>query len=422
LVWILSKLQHDIDKLNTTINARKRAKDELEQRYGDIKKIHYQREIELDEANRRAKNILARIGANKDQLKTDKVIKEKERDVINARISEIDKALNELPKKALTEAYLIATTLTKTFSSKEFPDKPFDVLIIDESSMAPLPYVFWAASKALTFITIVGNFKQLPPICVSDDGVSKKWLGRSIFEIIGINSVKDAFNDKRISLLDTQYRMAPKIADILNTLFYEDKLKNSPSTEKLILEDDLSGQNHLIFVNTSSLNPWCSQLSAGGRFNIYNALVSAALAFKLLPHLDIDEKIGIISPYRAQARLIDKIAKDWSIQDRIRVDTVHRFQGGEEKIIILDCVEGPGAKCWSMLDDQRPDSEAQLLLNVALTRAKCKMILVGHKDYLFSSLNKNSILTRIIDLICSNGVEISSKMLVDSYLATDFDK
>jgi superfamily I DNA and/or RNA helicase len=149
-------------------------------------------------------------------------------------------------------------------------------------------------------------------------------------------------------------------------------LSDAPSTKELILNDTLSDENSLVVVDTSTINPWCSRLSIGGRFNIYSALVSASVARKLFEENSVD-RIGIVTPYRAQARLIDKIARDWGIRDGMRINTVHSFQGGEEPVIVLDCVEGPGVSKWSMLDDQRPDSDAPLLLNVALTRAKYKV-------------------------------------------------
>ena len=356
-----------------------------------------------------------------DKIKAEKQAKESRRDVINSRIAEIDKTLEEIQKRALSESKLVATTLTKTYVSKQFPDQPFDVLIVDESSMAPLPHVFWAVGRVISFTTIVGDFKQLPPICVSDEVMARKWLGRSIFDILQITSVQDASVDERVSLLDTQYRMNPSIADVPNRLFYEGLLKNGPGTVGYWLKDSMSGKSALVAVDTSAINPWCSRLSTGGRFNIYSALVSTALARKVLGETS-EGKVGIVTPYRAQARLVSKIAKDWGILDRLRIDTVHRFQGGEEAAIILDCVEGPGVSKWSMLDDQRPESDARLLLNVALTRAKYKVYLVAHVDHLHASLKKDSIIVRILDIFGAAGQTIFSKDLIESYQASDFEK
>ena len=134
------------------------------------------------------------------------------KDAILARLAEINQQLDEIQKKILSEARLIATTLTKTFTAKQFPDTPFDVLILDEASMAPLPHLYWAASRCRGYITIVGDFLQLPPICIAKEDMAQKWLGRSLFSVLGIDQVKKAIRDDRVTLLDTQYRMAPEIS------------------------------------------------------------------------------------------------------------------------------------------------------------------------------------------------------------------
>ncbi|MCL6477521.1 MAG: AAA family ATPase [Peptococcaceae bacterium] len=414
------KIQKEIDRLSVAIDSKKRTIAELEYRFKETQSVFDQKARDARLLADNFTQLLNKFGLTSEKLKTEKETREKRRDTINNRVSEIDKALEEIQKQVLAEAKLVATTLTKTYTSKQFPDQPFDVLIVDESSMAPLPHLYWAASKATFSVNIVGDFKQLPPICVSEEAMAQKWLGRSIFDVLGINTVKDARSDM-VSLLDTQYRMAPEIAGVPNRFFYEGLLSNDPSTEELILNDTLSDDNSLVVVDTSAINPWCSHLSMGGRFNIYSALVSASVARKLFEENSVD-RVGIVTPYRAQARLIEKIARDWGIRDGMRINTVHSFQGGEEPVIVFDCVEGPGVSKWSMLDDQRPNSDARLLLNVALTRAKYKVFLIAHKEYIYSSQNKESIINQIINYFIKHGIEISSEMLVDNYLANDFEK
>jgi superfamily I DNA and/or RNA helicase len=415
------RIQREIDQLSITIDARKRVTGELEKRYSEKRASLEIKGKELTRTEQELSMLLQKHGLTPVQLKTEKQAKEDRRGVINARIAEIDRALDEVRQSVLTEARLVATTLTKSFISKQLTDQPFDVLIVDESSMAPLPHIYWAASKATSFVTIVGDFLQLPPICVSKDMMAQKWLGRSIFDVLNITSVQSAVRDERVTLLDTQYRMAPQIADIPSRLFYEGLLKSDPGTKSHLIDDSLSGQSPLVVVDTSTINPWCSHLSTGGRFNIYSALVSAAVARKLLRE-GCGERIGIVTPYRAQARLAGKIAGDWGILDEVRVNTVHSFQGGEEAAIIFDCVEGPGVSNWSMLDDQRKGSDARLLLNVALTRARCKVFLVAHKDYLQSALKRDSIILQIIEIFRAEGFEVSSEKLIDNYLVSDFEK
>ena len=287
--------------------------------------------------------------------------------------------------------------------------------------MAPLPFLYWAAGRSRKFATIVGDFCQLPPICISDKPMAQKWLGRSIFAVLGINSVVEACRDKRVKLLNTQYRMAPEISAIPKRFFYQNKLKDhSSTTEKGKIDDGIS-TSPLVLIETGAMNPWCSRLSSGGRFNLYNAVVSATIARRI-----IEEKkftgVAIITPYVAQARLINKIAKDWNILHLVHVSNVHKFQGGEESIIIFDSCEGTGLKVAPMLAETMPDSDARKLLNVAFTRAQNRLYFIGHTKQLLSNVHKDAVLRGIIDHLYEKAEIMDSEKLVDNYFTADFEK
>ncbi|MCI0614792.1 AAA domain-containing protein [bacterium] len=422
------RIEHEIDQANVKIDFTKLTAKETSAHLNELRNLCNRKEAETNRARNDANTILWRLGVSEGDLKSKKRTVDQRKDVILARFAEIDQQLDELQKKILSDAKLIATTLTKTFVTKQFPDTPFDVLILDEASMAPLPHLYWAASRCRAFITIVGDFLQLPPICIAEKTMAQKWLGRSIFEILGIKSVNDACNDPRVKLLDTQYRMAPQISVIPNRFFYQNKLKDDPSTLNGKFGDGIS-ESPLVLIETAEINPWCSKLSTGGRFNLYNALVSATLAKRIIVKIEIirkarnnsNAKIGIVTPYAAQARLINKIAADWKLLDYVRISTVHKFQGGEEPIIIFDTVEGLGIKTAPMLDDMR-DAKARLLLNVAITRAERRLYLVGHTRHLLSDLQRDSALARIVHYFNENAEVLKSGSLVDNYFTTDFEK
>ena len=414
------KIRREINKTNKEIDAKENFIEELETIFYDLTSLFETKGRERKKIEAEVSMHLKELGMSVGDLESQKKEFEQRKDIILSKIAEINKLLDELQKKILAEARMVATTLTKTFISKQFPEEPFDVLILDEASMAPLPFLYWAISYCREYVTIVGDFLQLPPICLSKEPMAKKWLGRSIFDVLGISGIKQACNDIRVNLLDTQYRMAPEISAVANRFFYQNKLRDHPSTLNLILDDGFS-KSPLALIETSAMNPWCNQLSSGGRFNLYNALVSATLAKKIIEESSKIKKIGIVTPYKAQARLINKIAKDWEFLDRMRISTVHRFQGGEEPIIIFDSVEGSGIKIAPMLDDQK-DPTARLLLNVAITRAKHRFYLVGHTQHLLNSLHSNSSFAGIIRYFYDNAEIISSENLVDNYFTTDFEK
>ncbi|MDO8750721.1 MAG: AAA domain-containing protein [Dehalococcoidia bacterium] len=414
------KIQRDIDQTSIAVDSKKRLVEQIGARLNELANSNDTKEREANEAKAEFESLLKLLGVSSAGLETKRAGLDQRKNTILSRIAEINRQLDETQKKVLSEARLVATTLTKTCVAKQFPEVPFDVLILDEASMAPLPCLYWAASRCREFITIVGDFLQLPPICIAEKPMAQKWLGRSIFDVLGINSVPGATSDTRVKLLDTQYRMAPEISAIPNSLFYYGRLKDDPSTFARKLDDGVS-DSPLVLVETSAMNPWCSQLSAGSRFNLYHALVCATLARRIIGRIP-DGKIGIVTPYAPQARLINKIARDWELLDRVRISTVHRFQGGEEPIIIFDSCEAPGLRVAPMLDDTKKGSDARLVLNVATTRARNRLYFVGHTKHLLAGVHRDSALARIIHHFYERAEVLVSETLVDSYFTTDFEK
>lgn len=421
----LDKIHQEIEEHTASLSSLKQEKSKLEQSCKQVESAAKDIENRLITLMARLTALFDKHGYDPETFESEKENHEIHLDELNSKIVDIDKTLNEVQGKALANARFIATTLTKTFSAKDFPDEPFDVLVVDESSMAPLPYLYWAASKTNKFITVVGDFQQLPPICISKKAVAQKWLGKSIFDVLSIVDVDDASLDARVSFLDVQYRMYPDIAGVANRLFYDNKLHNAESTRELVLNDALTGKHALVLVNTEDANPWGSQLTPG-RFNLYHALVVATLSRELLElYADSEkvERIGVITPYSAQARLIGKIAGDMGIRESLRVNTVHTFQGGEEPIIILDTVESFGNKRWSMLDDVKSKgSNAKLLANVAITRPRYKLLVVGNKQYLHDSYSQDSVICQIVDIIAQGGHVVQSGEIDDSFQVDDFEK
>src|SRR5438046_4736449 len=117
------------------------------------------------------------------------------RDKLNERLRgiavEID-SLNEQIKRVaeiiISEARVIATTLTRAYLRDTIQARRFDTVILDEASMAPIPALWVAASLADQNVIAVGDFKQLPPIVQSNHELALKWLGQDVFRIAGIES------------------------------------------------------------------------------------------------------------------------------------------------------------------------------------------------------------------------------------------
>jgi superfamily I DNA and/or RNA helicase len=340
---------------------------------------------------------------------------------LQIRLDEINNALEEIKIQILKDAKLVATTLTKSYLSKEIENIEFDILLVDEAGMAPMPMLYWAASKIKKGITIVGDFKQLPPICVSDDELAMKWLGRSIFDELNISEIGRALN--RVQPLFRQYRMHPHISEIVNKRIYENRLEDDESVKNKTKTDSVAGSSAVCLIDTSIHNPWCSQLETRGRFNFISALICVSLAEKISKSLGQNETLGIITPYRPQVQLILKISEDMGILNntKIRINTVHSFQGGEETVIIFDSVEGEGAKKWSMINEYNNGESAKLLLNVAFTRAETKLYVVANCNYITNTFESNTLFMDVLRHINARGKVINSTEIIADLRDENFD-
>ncbi len=110
-----------------------------------------------------------------------------------AEVEEIKNKLAEIEKQIVAESQIIGTTLTKAYLSDELQARKFDTVILDEASMAPIPALWASTLMSSNNVVIVGDFKQLPPIVLSDNEVAKEWIGRDIFEHSGM---KERYDNK----------------------------------------------------------------------------------------------------------------------------------------------------------------------------------------------------------------------------------
>jgi superfamily I DNA and/or RNA helicase len=416
------KIEENINKINKNIdfnfNQQTIIKEQVKQLQQSKKPIELERSKKESELSKLLNQLQKSLKDIQLELKDyDKKLKQ-----IQTRLDEINIAINEIKLQVLKDSKLIATTLTKSYISKELENLEFDILIVDEVSMAPLPILYWAASKVKKGITIVGDFKQLPPICTSDETQAKKWLGRSIFDMLDINEISKA--EKRVQLLNLQYRMHPDISAISNKYIYDNRLEDFSKTINKTITDKISGKSSICLIDTTEHNPWCSQFETGGRFNLINAIICINLAEKISVSLSKEETIGIITPYRNQARLILKIAEDKGLLNKvkIRINTVHSFQGGEETAIIFDSVEGQGAKKWSMINESNNIESAKLLINVALTRAEKKLYIIANESYFTNTFSSNLLFMKVLNHYKEKGKVVKSSKVISNLKDENFDQ
>ncbi|MCM8787961.1 MAG: AAA domain-containing protein [Candidatus Omnitrophica bacterium] len=318
------------------------------------------------------------------------------------------KKLDELSDDIIKEAKVIATTLTKSYSSKIVLSREYDCLIVDEASMAPLPALWFAAGIARKKVVIVGDFYQLSPIIKhkvlrrnekSEQEIRKeeilveRWLKKNIFEVAGIfSAISSGVKPQWLEQLKVQYRMHPDIAGVVNTLVYGrsgkifelDCAENTINFGKDLLSKSPLKNAHVGIYNTSKNGSLAVQTNNGSYYNLYQGLLAVLLANQAVE--SGYKSIGIISPFRQQTNLIKKIAADENLSKSVEIDTVHRFQGGEKQIIIFDTTTAEPTK---LTNDEK-------LLNVAFSRAKEKCIVIADVQTIDKKHSLKSLLRKFI--------------------------
>lgn len=336
-----------------------------------------------------------------------------------AELEIVRQHLMELEKQAIMQASIVGTTLAKSYLSDVLRQRRFDTVILDEASMASIPSLWCASLLADRAIIIVGDFLQLPPIVIAPSKIKDteietnagKWLGKDIFYHSGMQKAAESKKTKphNFVMLNEQFRMEKEIADIAN-MYYGDKYGGLKSNDRLPFRvklrqefyDWFPGQpeKHCVqLIDTESLNAWVTGVPQGkghSRLNHMSAAVCVDLAFYFLQNKLKDTanterktRVLIVAPYKPHVVRINKLIEieyaNRGIKDYpelIRAGTIHSFQGSEADIVIFDLViDEPHWKANLFMTDKDVNEDLKKMFNVAITRARFKLYVVGNFNY-----------------------------------------
>ncbi|MBF2754502.1 MAG: AAA family ATPase [Gammaproteobacteria bacterium AqS3] len=292
---------------------------------------------------------------------------------------------------------------------RELYEQGFDFVIMDEASTATPAEALIPILRAKQQLVLVGDHKQLPPFVTSDkkvwdierenspevleysDNKLRNKYGKSLFEILikGFEeSEKEHFRSEEgqlYQMLNIQRRMPSQIGDLISKYFYEGKLA-SPKHQRN--DQPLPFKKHpasILFIDISKSSDPKDNDDPKNRQNECSAEVIVetlkTLNRRLVVKNNKDKKdVAVIAGYRGQVELlenrVDELKLSKKFKGDIQVNTIDSFQGRENDIVIFDMVRSSPYKCSiGFLDDRRR-------LNVALSRAKELLIIVGDFDFL----------------------------------------
>lgn len=289
------------------------------------------------------------------------------------------------------QARVVACTLIGS-AYKILDHKHFTTLFIDEAAQALEP-ACWSAILKSDRVILCGDHQQLPPTVKSHEA-AKGGLERTLMQRVAQEKTSC------LSLLTTQYRMNQQIMNFSSRWFYHGQLVAAHEVaDRLISPMDTA----LTWMDTShcQFGEKVSSLS----FSKSNAQEAKLLIHILQEYIEMiglqkiqDERVdfGIIAPYKAQIRLLRKLLKMQKfyrhLRHQISVNTVDGFQGQERDVMILSMVRDNDQGDIGFLRDLRR-------MNVAMTRARMKLIIVGNSI----TLSKHKFYNQLIEHFKDNG-------------------
>lgn len=279
-----------------------------------------------------------------------------------------------IDRDLFAEARVIACTLVGA-ANRLLANKRFSTLFIDEASQA-LEAACWIAISKTERVIFAGDHCQLPPT-VKCPEAARGGLEQTLMQKV-VRRQPSA-----VTLLQTQYRMHEAIMAFPSRWFYHNRLEAAPEVKhRSILEYD----SPLVWIDTAE--PEAAEETAGDSMSRMNKNEAALLIEHLRTYIEkigmsriLEERIdfGLISPYKAQVYYIRRLLKAdrffKPFRSLITVNSVDGFQGQERDVIFVSLVRANEAGNIGFLNDLRR-------MNVAITRARMKLIILGNSTTL----------------------------------------
>ncbi|UFS99600.1 AAA domain-containing protein [Nocardia huaxiensis] len=327
----------------------------------------------------------------------------------------------------------LGTTVARTIQSARVMDE-VDVVVVDEAAMVNLPSAWCVAGMARRRIVFAGDFRQLPAVTrasnerglsADDRDHARLWMDRDVFHSAGLVGPDGVVRpDPRLVALTQQYRMRSAICELVNTIAYPDMPLTTGRIDSTSVSEDSLVASPLVLIDTSGAQQRLGTSNTGTptanpvHAAIIHELVRALQYETVLPARyanegRADSTLAVITPYRDQVQsLTASLNYRFGEKYNGMVDTVHRFQGSERPIVIIDTVAGASSKVGTFYESAGLSSSTCRLLNVAVSRARDHLVVVADLNFLREKLLPRGEARKMIDHLATYAYYIPVDQLV----------
>ncbi len=298
-------------------------------------------------------------------------------------LADVETIQSEIAKEVIRQSQVIAATLVGA-NHHTIQHLHFDVVIIDEAGQANEPSC-WIPIVKTKKVILAGDHKQLPPTIKSTQA-EKNGLGKTLLEKVV------ELHPSAVVMLEEQYRMNEKIMQFSSQQFYNNQLNAAEIVAHHAL-DELP----FVFIDTAG---------AGFEEKVEESAISnpeeAAFTLKYLEQwlseitFDTFPSIGIISPYRKQVKLLEEYAESSPFftqnKEYVSIQTIDSFQGQERDVIFISLTRSNADQKIGFLSELRR-------INVAMTRARKKLVIIGDS----STLSQSDFYNKLMDYADQQG-------------------
>jgi len=276
-------------------------------------------------------------------------------------------------QRAIRDAQVICATCIGV-GSESLDRIKFRAVLVDEATQATEASTLVSLCRSTAQAVLVGDQCQLPPTVVSQQQEAQR-AARPLFSRLVDEGVP-------VHLLDTQYRMHPALSQLPSDLFYAGRISDGVTSRERPPPRGFAWPEASSPVAFVPMLNGSEETEGTSKINRAEARQAAALVSDLLYAGELrPSDIGLISPYAAQARLLRSMLRG-EVGAQVEVSSVDGFQGREKEVIIFSCVRANNRGELGFLSDARR-------ANVALTRGRRGMIVIGHANTLAMSGNNS---------------------------------